>query len=118
MPPDLKLERANLGAHLVAGATFAIGNEPKGMASAGLAGVDPVAGCYALTVAMPVGLLPGPSEQRPAPGRVCLQIALVTILPVSPGWLFAGVVPVILRRRAPFPPRPSKLLLAAFALVV
>jgi len=55
MPPGLKLERRNLLADLVAGATFAIVNVPQGMANAVLATVNPVAGLYALMVAMPVG---------------------------------------------------------------
>ena len=55
MPPGLKLERRNLLPDLVAGATFAIVNVPQGMANAVLATVNPVAGLYALMVAMPVG---------------------------------------------------------------
>ena len=55
LPPGLKLERKNLGPDLVAGATFAIVNVPQGMANAVLASVNPVAGLYALMVAMPVG---------------------------------------------------------------
>ncbi len=51
----LKLERGNIGADLVAGATFAIVNVPQGMANAVLATVNPVAGLYALMIAMPVG---------------------------------------------------------------
>ncbi|SDK25480.1 SulP family inorganic anion transporter [Aliiruegeria lutimaris] len=55
LPPGLELERKNLGADLVAGATFAIVNVPQGMANAVLASVNPVAGFYALMIAMPVG---------------------------------------------------------------
>lgn len=55
LPPGLQLERRNLGADLVAGATFAIVNVPQGMANAVLATVNPVAGLYALMIAMPVG---------------------------------------------------------------
>lgn len=55
MLSGLKLERRNIVADLVAGATFAIVNVPQGMANAVLASVNPVAGLYALMVAMPVG---------------------------------------------------------------
>mgnify|MGYP006278112093 FL=1 len=55
MPSGLKLERRNLAADLAAAATFAIVNVPQGMANAVLATVNPVAGLYALMVAMPVG---------------------------------------------------------------
>lgn len=57
MLSGLKLERRNLGPDLVAGATFAIVNVPQGMANAVLATVSPVAGLYALMVAMPVGAI-------------------------------------------------------------
>ena len=57
MPSGLKPDRRNLGADLVAGATFAIVNVPQGMANAVLATVNPVAGLYALMIAMPVGAL-------------------------------------------------------------
>ena len=55
MTDGLKPVRANLVPDLVAGATFAIVNVPQGMANAVLASVNPVAGLYALMVAMPVG---------------------------------------------------------------
>ncbi|MCT8162128.1 SulP family inorganic anion transporter [Pseudoruegeria sp. SHC-113] len=54
-PDGLRLKRENLASDLVAGATFAIVNVPQGMANAVLASVNPVAGLYALMVAMPVG---------------------------------------------------------------
>ncbi|MEE4119521.1 MAG: SulP family inorganic anion transporter [Paracoccaceae bacterium] len=57
MPDGLKLERRTLVADLVAGATFAIVNVPQGMANAVLATVNPVAGLYALMIAMPVGAI-------------------------------------------------------------
>ena len=57
MLSGLKLERRNLGPDLVAGATFAIVNVPQGMANAVLATVSPVAGLYALMVAIPVGAI-------------------------------------------------------------
>lgn len=57
LPQELKLDRRNIGADLVAGATFAIVNVPQGMANAVLASVNPVAGLYALMVAMPVGAM-------------------------------------------------------------
>src|SRR5271157_5767877 len=57
MLSGLELERRNLGRDLVAGATFAIVNVPQGMANAVLATVSPVAGLYALMVAMPVGAI-------------------------------------------------------------
>lgn len=55
--PDLRLRRKNLLPDLVAGATFAVLNVPQGMANAVLAAVNPVAGLYALMVAMPIGAL-------------------------------------------------------------
>ncbi|MFD0980108.1 SulP family inorganic anion transporter [Tropicimonas aquimaris] len=55
LPAGLKLEPGNLVSDLVAGATFAIVNVPQGMANAVLATVNPVAGLYALMIAMPVG---------------------------------------------------------------
>jgi BASS family bile acid:Na+ symporter len=54
----------------------------------------------------------------PAPGKVARQIALVTILPVTLGWLFARFAPGVLRRRAPLVSRAAKLLFVAFALIV
>ena len=51
----LKLKRKDLVPDLVAGATFAIVNVPQGMANAVLATVNPMAGLYALIIAMPVG---------------------------------------------------------------
>lgn len=53
----LKLRRENIGPDLAAGATFAVVNVPQGMANAVLATVNPVAGLYALMVAMPIGAL-------------------------------------------------------------
>ena len=59
-----------------------------------------------------------PSVPTPAPGQVARQIAVVTILPVTLGWLFARFAPGILRRRAPLLSRAAKVLFLAFALVV
>ena len=59
-----------------------------------------------------------PSVPIPAPGQVARQIAVVTILPVTLGWLFARFAPGILRRRAPLLSRAAKVLFLAFALVV
>lgn len=53
----LRIERRNVVPDIVAGATFAIVNVPQGMANAVLASVNPVAGLYALMIAMPVGAL-------------------------------------------------------------
>lgn len=53
----LRTDRKNIVPDLVAGATFAIVNVPQGMANAVLAAVNPVAGLYALMVAMPVGAM-------------------------------------------------------------
>ncbi|CUK19960.1 putative sulfate transporterc/MT1781 [Ruegeria denitrificans] len=57
MLDGLKIDRRNVVSDLVAGATFAIVNVPQGMANAVLATVNPVAGLYALMVAMPVGAI-------------------------------------------------------------
>jgi SulP family sulfate permease len=53
----LKADPRTLVPDLVAGATFAVVNVPQGMANAVLAAVNPVAGLYALMVAMPVGAI-------------------------------------------------------------
>lgn len=53
----LRTDRKNIVPDLVAGATFAIVNVPQGMANAVLAAVNPVAGLYALMIAMPVGAI-------------------------------------------------------------
>ncbi|MEE4239140.1 MAG: SulP family inorganic anion transporter [Anderseniella sp.] len=57
MLSSLQLKRENIGADLVAGATFAVVNVPYSMASAVLATINPVAGLYALMIAMPVGAI-------------------------------------------------------------
>lgn len=54
---ELRADPRKLLPDLVAGATFAVVNVPQGMANAVLAAVNPVAGLYALMVAMPVGAL-------------------------------------------------------------
>ena len=54
---SLRLRRENIGADLAAGATFAVVNVPQGMANAVLATVNPVAGLYALMLAIPAGPL-------------------------------------------------------------
>jgi BASS family bile acid:Na+ symporter len=59
-----------------------------------------------------------PSVPIPAPGKVARQVALVTILPVTLGWLFARFAPGVLRRRTPLLSRAATLLFVAFALVV
>jgi BASS family bile acid:Na+ symporter len=64
------------------------------------------------------GTVLDPSVPIPAPGKVARQIALVTILPVTLGWLFARFAPGVLRRRAPLVSRAAKLLFVAFALIV
>jgi BASS family bile acid:Na+ symporter len=64
------------------------------------------------------GTVLDPSVPIPAPGKVAGQIAAVTILPLTLGWLFARFAPGILRRRAPLLSRAAKLLFVAFALVV
>lgn len=53
----LRIARKNIVPDMVAGATFAIVNVPQGMANAVLATVNPVAGLYALMIAMPVGAI-------------------------------------------------------------
>jgi len=57
LPGGLKLNRKNIVPDLVAGATFAVVNVPQGMANAVLASVNPVAGLYALMIAMPIGAM-------------------------------------------------------------
>ena len=54
---QLKPERSNLVADLLAGLTFALVNVPQAMAHALLATVNPVLGIYTLIVAVPVGAL-------------------------------------------------------------
>jgi sulfate permease, SulP family len=54
---QLKPERGNLLADLIAGLTFAVVNVPQAMAHAMLAAVNPVLGIYTLMVAVPVGAL-------------------------------------------------------------
>ncbi len=55
--PSLKPDRKHVVPDLIAGATFAIVNVPQGMANALLVAVNPVAGLYALMIAMPVGAI-------------------------------------------------------------
>ncbi len=64
------------------------------------------------------GLVLEHSVPVPAPGTVAAQIALVTILPVTLGWLFARFAPDLLRRQAPLLSRAARLLFVALALVV
>ncbi|HSQ73494.1 MAG TPA: SulP family inorganic anion transporter, partial [Rubrivivax sp.] len=54
---NLKPERRNLNADLLAGLTFAIVNVPQAMAHALLATVNPVLGIYTLMMAVPIGAL-------------------------------------------------------------
>lgn len=54
---QLKPERSNLVADLIAGLTFAVVNVPQAMAHAMLATVNPILGIYTLMVAVPIGAL-------------------------------------------------------------
>lgn len=54
---QLKPERRNWTADLIAGLTFAVVNVPQSMAHALLAGVNPVLGIYTLMVAVPMGAI-------------------------------------------------------------
>jgi len=78
----LKPERKNFGPDLIAGATFAIVNVPQGMANAVLATVNPVAGLYALMVAMPVGAI--------ATSSVFMNVSTTGALSVAAGEALAS----------------------------
>ena len=54
---DASIERKNIVPNLVAGLTTAIADIPDAMASAVLAGTNPVYGLYAIMVGKPVGAL-------------------------------------------------------------
>jgi SulP family sulfate permease len=54
---SLKPNAKHIMPDIVAGATFAVVNVPQGMANALLVAVNPVAGLYALMIAMPVGAI-------------------------------------------------------------
>ena len=82
---SLRTDRKNIVPDLVAGATFAIVNVPQGMANAVLAAVNPVAGLYALMVAMPVGAL--------ATSSVFMNVSTTGALSVAAGEAMSAYQP-------------------------
>src|SRR5271165_3501725 len=74
---NLKLERRDLVADLIAGLTFAVVNVPQAMAHALLATVNPVLGIYTLMVAAPVGAI--------FTGSVYMNVSTTAALSVAVG---------------------------------
>ena len=74
---NLKLERRDLVADLIAGLTFAVVNVPQAMAHALLATVNPALGIYTLMVAAPVGAI--------FTGSVYMNVSTTAALSVAVG---------------------------------
>ena len=80
---QLKPERRNWMADLVAGLTFAVVNVPQSMAHALLATVNPVFGIYTLMVAVPVGAI--------FTSSVYMNVSTTSALSVAAGAGLAGI---------------------------
>ncbi len=74
------IRRRNLGADLVAGLTTAVSSIPDSMASALLAGINPLAGLYTMIIATPIGALFTSSEMMHISTTSALSLAVASSL--------------------------------------
>jgi SulP family sulfate permease len=74
------IRRRNLGADLVAGLTTAVSSIPDSMASALLAGINPLTGLYTMIIATPIGALFTSSEMMHISTTSALSLAVASSL--------------------------------------
>ena len=87
--------RGNLVADMIAGMTTGVANIPDAMASAILAGANPVQGLYALMIGTPLGTLFGSSA--------FMNVSATSALAITAGMALTGYTGDAARRR---PSRP------------
>ncbi len=75
-----RIRRKNLTADLVAGLTTAVSSIPDSMASALLAGINPLAGLYTMIIATPIGALFTSSEMMHISTTSALSLAVASSL--------------------------------------
>src|SRR5512137_1314260 len=74
------IQPRNLGADLIAGLTTAVSSIPDSMASALLAGINPLTGLYTMMIATPVGALFTSSESMHISTTSALSLAVASSL--------------------------------------
>jgi len=74
------IRRRNLGADLIAGLTTAVSSIPDSMASALLAGINPLTGLYTMILATPIGALFTSSEMMHISTTSALSLAVASSL--------------------------------------
>ena len=80
--PNAAKKRGNLVPDLIAGLTTGVANIPDAMASAVLAGANPVQGLYAIMIGTPLGALFGSSA--------FMNVATTSALAITAGSALAG----------------------------
>ena len=87
IPKGWRIQRKNLIADMTAGFTTAVSNIPDSMASALLAGINPLAGLYTMIIATPIGALFTSSEM--------MHISTTSALSLGVASSLAGISPDI-----------------------
>jgi SulP family sulfate permease len=80
----LSIDRKNLGTDFIAGLTLGIASVPDSMASALLAGINPLTGLYTMMVATPIGALFTSSEMMHISTTSALSLAVASSLTGMP----------------------------------